>query len=762
MDPFRRIIFSRTFPTYFNLPIWRSLIQTGYATSQQLRQAWQTSQTLKCSIFEALETEVGKPLSVQQQNHYRQQERLELKILYGLECFDPACYPVDFAWIYQCLQQLIPLHLCDYHHLVPLWQEHADSSQLWVGMVDPTNQEATDSLNHILQQQGLVLRQMVITTEDFYHLLHQILDRVPKSDASQIPALFVKPTSSITGGWRSPQRASALLPHKLEEPLPDLETLETQEFDLSNLPAPIKITSPEVDLSAALQAAASHPVVSLVNIILYKALREGVSDIHFEPQETSLQIRFRKDGILNLSWPPLPHTSTPAITSRLKILANLDISERRMPQDGQISLKLQDQKVVLRVSTLPTAYGEKVVIRVLKSETADLVLDRLMPDATILQKFRKMIRSPFGLILVTGPTGSGKSTTLYGAIAEKNSPNINISTVEDPIEYTLPGISQVQVIREKGLDFPKVLKALMRQDPDVILVGEIRDQETAKVTIEAALTGHLVFSTLHTNDAPSTIIRLQELGIEPFRVASCLLGILSQRLIRQVCPTCRIAYHPNKSDLQALRQFNLTGPEGMIYRANILSPEDIQTALDQGNDVCTTCKGSGYQGRLGVFELMVMDRNLKGLILDGASIDDLRDAARASGMKTLADYSLQLVAQGKTTLEEVERVVLSSLAETPSNHWSIHDQGLLTGYASLNASSKHSDSEHTGLDERSQQLLSLIQDILNHPGIPLEHRLRWTSQALHIIQHPYPRSPNFPKRSPINLIDKLRDKLARL
>jgi type IV pilus assembly protein PilB len=752
MNLLSHVTFSRTFPRYFQLPVWRSLVQSGYTTFQQLQQAWQTSQSLQCSIFEALETVVGEPLSTQQQHVYRQKERLELKLLYGMECFDPGCHPVDFSWIYHCLQDLIPLHLCDYYHLVPLKQAQTDVSQLWVGMVDPHNLEAINSLNYILHQHELVLCKMVITTEDYYHLLHQILDSAPQPAASPLssePLVKRPPTSS--GSVRSPQ-LPPMPPPQLDSPLPDLETLESQDFDLSSLQTPIIITNSEVDLSAALQGASSHPVVSLVNVILYKALKEGASDIHFEPQETSLQIRFRKDGILNTSWAPLPTSSTPAITSRLKILANLDIAERRIPQDGQISLKLQNQKVVLRVSTLPTAYGEKVVLRVLRSGTADLMLDQLMPDAAVLQQFRSMLRVPFGLILVTGPTGSGKSTTLYGAIAEKNSPNINICTVEDPIEYTLPGISQVQVRREKGLDFPKVLRALMRQDPDVILVGEIRDQETAKVTIEAALTGHLVFSTLHTNDAPSTVARLQELGIEPFRVASCLLGILSQRLVRHVCPKCRISYHPTASDLKPLRQFNLSCPPGVIYRAKTLSSEELQAAHIQGIDVCSTCKGTGYYGRLGVYELMVIDRNLKGLILEGASVDQLRDCARTAGMKTLADYALQLVAQGATTLEELERVVLSSLAEMPATNGGAKARSAGAGYGT----------PYTNPDERSHQLLTLIQGILNHPAIPMEHRLRWSSQVLHIIQHPDSPKPSLLKELPLNLINKLRRKLTGL
>ena len=700
-------------PDYLNLPLWRSLLKSGEIAPHQLQQIWQTAQTLHCSVIEALETVTKRPLSWEKRQFYRQREQWELQIRYGVAYFDPALQPVDRAWIRGCLQSMVPLSLCDHYHLIPLQMDPKDGALLWVGMLNPDNTEAIDYLRYGLHQQrleGLQVRRWVMSMDDYYTLLHESLDPsvIPTSVCSPVP-----PSETIT----------PIMP-----PIaPALEANSPEAIDLSGLPIPQENTPSEVDLERELRLSSAHPIVSLVNAILFKALQEGVSDIHFEPQETALQIRFRKDGLLQLSCPPLPRSSIPVITSRLKILANLDIADRRVPQDGQIRLKFQAQRVVLRVSTLPTYYGEKVVLRVLKSSSSDLKLESFLTDLPILSQFRGMISRPYGLILVTGPTGSGKSTTLYGAIAEKNTPQINISTVEDPVEYLLPGISQVQVIREKGMDFPQVLRALLRQDPDVILVGEIRDRETAKVAVEASLTGHLVLSTLHTNDAAGTIVRLQELGIDPFRVSSCLIGVLAQRLVRQVCPHCRLPYTPTEQDWRSVRWMQPKVPQPPLYRAQVVS------ALENSSpEICPHCKGMGYKGRMGVYELLNVDRTIKDLIIGGASADELRDAARLGGMKTLTDYGLQLVVDGKTTLAEVERVLLSSLApedETPSPSRSLPSPALPKYPEDYNYEQPSGEQQHF-----VTTLLAVTQYLMNHPNLAIESRLRWSNQLLQILQ----------------------------
>ena len=405
-----------------------------------------------------------------------------------------------------------------------------------------------------------------------------------------------------------------------------------------------------VDLESNLKDAKASPVVALVDRILLQAMSVGASDIHVEPQQKGLRLRYRQDGVLQQYVEPLPSRLIPAVTSRFKILADLDIAERRQAQDGRIRRRYRDRVVDFRVNTLPSRFGEKVCLRLLDSSATQLGLDKLISNPTTLELVRDLGAKPFGMILVTGPTGSGKSTTLYSLLAERNDPGINISTVEDPIEYTLPGITQCQVNREKGFDFATALRAFMRQDPDVLLVGETRDLETAKTAIEAALTGHLVLSTLHANDAPSTIARLDEMGVETFMVSAALIGIVSQRLMRRVCTTCREAYQPDERELGRFGLMAGAESDVVFYRAK---------RHDGTGKSCPKCKGSGYKGRVGVYEVLRMNEELATAVSSGASTDVIRQLALESGMVTLLGYSLDLVREGHTTLEEVGRMILT-------------------------------------------------------------------------------------------------------
>ena len=405
-----------------------------------------------------------------------------------------------------------------------------------------------------------------------------------------------------------------------------------------------------IDLEASLNDAEASPVVTLVDRILLQAMSVGASDIHVEPQQKGLRLRFRQDGVLQQYVEPLPSRLVPAVTSRFKILADLDIAERRQAQDGRIRRKYRDRVIDFRVNTLPSRFGEKVCLRLLDSGATQLGLDKLIDDPDALALVRELGSKPFGMILVTGPTGSGKSTTLYSLLAERNDPGINISTVEDPIEYTLPGITQCQVNRDKGFDFATALRAFMRQDPDVLLVGETRDLETAKTAIEAALTGHLVLSTLHANDAPSTIARLDEMGVEPFMVSASLIGIISQRLLRRVCSHCREPYRPEERELGRFGLMASREADVTFYRAHHHSPNE---------QVCSHCQGSGYKGRVGIYEVLRIQEDMATAISKGASTDVIRQLALESGMVTLLGYSLELVRRGETTLEEVGRMVLT-------------------------------------------------------------------------------------------------------
>ena len=409
-------------------------------------------------------------------------------------------------------------------------------------------------------------------------------------------------------------------------------------------------SSKPADLESGLNDAERSPVIDLVDRILMQALELGASDIHVEPQQGGLQLRFRQDGVLQSQIEPLPSRLVPAVTSRFKIMADLDIAERRLPQDGRIRRRFQNRTVDFRVNSLPSRYGEKIVLRLLDSSATQLGLDKLISNPGTLELVRTLGSKPFGMILVTGPTGSGKSTTLYSLLAERNEPGINISTVEDPIEYTLPGITQCQVNREKGFDFSQALRAFMRQDPDVLLVGETRDLETAKTAIEAALTGHLVLTTLHCNDAPSAIARLDEMGVEPFMVSASLIGIVSQRLLRRVCPHCQIAYRPDPEEL---------GRFGLMA-SNEANVSFVRANHHEGQaNPCPHCQGSGYKGRVGVYEVLRMNETLAAAVAKGATTDMVRQLALEGGMKTLLGYSLDLVREGHTTLEEVGRMVLT-------------------------------------------------------------------------------------------------------
>ena len=397
------------------------------------------------------------------------------------------------------------------------------------------------------------------------------------------------------------------------------------------------------------QESSSDPIISAVTTILANCKKLKASDIHIEPQESGLRVRYRIDGILKEVY-SLPKSRTNAIISRLKIVSKLDIAERRLPQDGRIRVNLSGSIEDFRVSTLPGKWGEKVVLRSLQSDPSILNLQKLITSEKELKLIRDIGQSPYGIMVVVGPTGSGKSTTLYSILSERNSPEVNISTVEDPVEYTLEGIHQVQVIREKGLDFARALRALMRQDPDIILVGETRDRETAQTAMEAALTGHMVFTTLHANDTATALTRLDEMGVPPYLVGASVVGVMAQRLVRKVCPNCSITRttEPGKDDLA----LSYGIPSVRVAQAININTEQTQN----GQACCTNCNGTGYKGRLGLYEVMSINDEMRGLILKHATADTIRECSKRQGMQSLLDYGMNLVKQQLTTLSEVERV----------------------------------------------------------------------------------------------------------
>jgi len=405
----------------------------------------------------------------------------------------------------------------------------------------------------------------------------------------------------------------------------------------------IETSEAELSLDAISREAGEGPIVRLANFLIREAVNIGASDIHIEPQEKKLVVRYRVDGVLRI-FHEFPTNIKDAVVARFKIMANLDISERRRPQDGRIRVKIGNKKVDLRVSTVPVVYGEKIVMRIQEAEKyLSVKLENLGFEPDDLEKFRKAIWTPWGMILVTGPTGSGKTTTLYSALMERNSPDVNIMTAEDPVEVSIPGLNQVQVNERIGLTFASVLRAFLRQDPDIILIGEIRDTETAEIGIKAALTGHLVFSTLHTNDAPSSITRLVDMGIEPFLVGSSLILIVAQRLLRKLCPKCKLVDDTPREALVRLGVLKSLDENITIYKAH---PEG-----------CEECKGTGYKGRTAVHEILEIDEEMRKLIVKGATAEDIRDLAKRKGMRTLYEAGMLKVRRGITDIAEVERVL---------------------------------------------------------------------------------------------------------
>jgi general secretion pathway protein E len=404
------------------------------------------------------------------------------------------------------------------------------------------------------------------------------------------------------------------------------------ENDLTRL---LQDLPPAEDL---LDTGAQAPVIRMINALLLQALRERASDLHFEPYEARSVVRFRVDGVLRDIIEP-PRALHAALVSRLKIMASLDIAEKRLPQDGRIALKLGDKQVDVRVSTLPTGTGERVVLRLLDKDSARLDLTTLGMRDDTLSSVDRLIREPHGILLVTGPTGSGKTTTLYAALSRLPRDTTNMMTVEDPIEYALDGVAQTQVSPRIELTFARALRAILRQDPDVIMIGEIRDLETAQIAVQASLTGHLVLATLHTNDAASAVTRLADMGVEPYLLASSLLGVLAQRLVRTLCPACRMAAVPSAGESKLLADLGLS-PSQVVWNA----------------PGCAACNDTGYRGRTGVYELLIVDESIRRLIHDDAGEPKLRDAAARANMRTLCADGARWVSEGATSLAELVRI----------------------------------------------------------------------------------------------------------
>lgn len=504
---------------------------------------------------------------------------------------------------------LLPQALINAHRVVPI---AFANNRLTLAMTNPNDLMAFDDVRRAIK--GVMIEPAIVSEDDFKRFM-----------TSTYPQLVAKTEVK-------PARPAASTKPAQEATIDLLQSDLIRELQLT-ADAEDVATDAKQDLMSASEDA---PIIRLVNTILGLAIKQGASDIHVEPMESDVTVRFRIDGVLQVVQ-KLPKRVQLGIISRFKILSRLDIAEKRLPQDGRISVTMEGKPIDFRVSTVPGKWGEKVCMRLLDKSNTALGLDALITHGPVLAIVREMIQQPYGIIYVTGPTGSGKTTTLYSALAEINDPGVNISTAEDPIEYDLPGVTQIQAAPDIGLTFASVLRAFLRQDPDVLLVGETRDKETAHTAVEAALTGHLVFTTLHTNSAAVAFTRLHEMGIEPFLVSSSTIGVIAQRLTRRLCQQCK---EPVEADANAIRYFDL--PAGAtLYRAV----------------GCAVCGGKGVKGRVGIYEVMRMNARLRSMVGSGARAEEIHAAALEQGMIDLKRYAALLLTGGLATVEDVMSVV---------------------------------------------------------------------------------------------------------
>ena len=518
--------------------------------------------------------------------------------------------------------ELVPLGMINQHKILPV---AFANNRLTLAMVNPNNILALDDVRRVIK--GVMVEPVITTEDDFRKFMNTTYPQLMKKNVADDPAA----AGSGAAGAKSSE------PKTAEEILEGLQSELIRDLQLSEDGAAGTGVETKQDL---MNASEDAPIIRLANGILGLAIKKAASDIHIEPMEKEVTVRFRLDGNLNVVQ-QLPKKVQMGLISRLKILSKLDISEKRLPQDGRISVNMEGKPIDFRVSTVPGKWGEKVCMRILDKSNTTLGLELLISHPATLQLVRDLINQPYGIIYVTGPTGSGKTTTLYSALSEINDPSINISTAEDPIEYDLGGITQVQANKDIGLDFARVLRAFLRQDPDVILVGETRDKETAHIAVEAALTGHLVFTTLHTNSACGSFTRLGEMGVEPFLVSSSTIGIMAQRLTRRLCRYCREQYEADDATCEYMGIKRKPGEKIMLYK---------KVGCDQ-------CSGNGFKGRVGIYEVLKMNQDLRNLVSKGATTEEVTACALKSGMIDLKGYAAILLRDGQTTVEEVLQVV---------------------------------------------------------------------------------------------------------
>jgi type IV pilus assembly protein PilB len=612
-------------------PFAKKLVQSGYITIPQLQKAIIEKQNSHLPLLDILPLITGRPLPKEVLRDYRLEQLSKLKTKYGVEYLDPESESIDWTEIESLFRTVLPFEICRRYQILPLHTQESVPNVLHLAMVDPDNPEVLDDLRRILRDKELQFNRLVIDPKDYQKLIENYR-------------------------FRQEEAAS---PHRLPQEQ-DIETIVdiTDIFDDAQSIPHLKRELAEEDLSL-IQQANQGPVVTLVNNILVQAIESKASEIHLEPQEHQLTIRFRQDGLLRPGFEAISCEATPAIISRLKILANLDVSQKLQPQQGKMTKTFSGRKIDFRLYTLPSQHGEKILLRVFDSRSALWPLDELITSDETCKLVQKIIDRPSGLILLTAPPGGGCSTSFYSLLAHRNQGGVNISTVESSIERTLNGITQVEIADGQGRDYGAILASFRSQDVDIIGIDQLSDSSTVSHALEAALTGHLVISSLPLNDAFSAIPRLNKLA-DPALVADTLIAVINQRLVRRVCPVCRLKHHPKAEELAKFGLSAAQASQYSFYKANSLNPEEVIQGREKGR-LCRHCNGVGYQGQIGVFEVIAMTPYLKTFIADNKPAEILKKAATQTGLKSLLAYGLELVSQGHTTLEEIDRVMADEL-----------------------------------------------------------------------------------------------------
>jgi type IV pilus assembly protein PilB len=563
--------------------------------------------------------------------YYRLEQLSKLKAKYGVEYLDPESETIDWREIENLFRTVLPFEICRRYKILPLQKQQSAANVLHLAMVDPANQEILDDLRRILRDKELQFERRVIDRADYQKLVEIYRYRQEEAPSGH------------------------LLPQKQDlENRVDITDIFEDSQSLSHLNRELA----DEDLGVV-QQANQGTIISVVNNILVQAIESKATEIHLEPQENQLTVRFRQDGLLRSAWEPISPEATPAIISRLKILANLDVSEKSRPQQGKMTTTFSGRKIDFRLHTLPRQQGEKILLRVFDSRSPLWPLDELITSQETCKLVGTMIECQAGLILLTAPARGGCSTSFYSLLAHRNRRGVNIATLETSIERGLNGITQVEIADRQGRDYASILPSFQNQDVDIIGIDRLADSSTLAHALEAALTGNLVISSLPLNDAFAAIARLNQLA-EPALVADTLIGVINQRLVRRVCPVCRLKHQPKREELAKFGLSPAQAAQYSFYKANSLTAEEIIQAREKGR-LCRHCHGIGYQSQIGVFEVITITPDLKTCIAENKSADMLKKAATQAGFKSLLAYGLELVGQGYTTLEEIERVMADQL-----------------------------------------------------------------------------------------------------